>query len=467
MARTCAIVIGGSLAGLCAARVLADFFDKVTVIERDTYPDGVADRAGVPQGRHNHSILIRALREYEKLFPEFEARALARGAKYTDGSWDFARLAPQGWLPRVRSGYRTIWASRALIETTTRELCCKLPNIDVIQNCPATGLVAQRIDGRLRCIGVQSPSRGGAGVIDGDLIVDASGASSKACDWIRELGLEPPRETVVDALAGYASRWFKPVPPDQWPKAWWWNTIAILRCPGHLYEAIFGEKENGRWLLTVAGFNRNYPPTKEDEFMGLLPQLRSRAIAEMVRLMEPDSPVYANRAMRNRWRHYEGWSESLDGYIAVGDGACVFNPVYAQGISVAAVAASTLRTCLEKENHRQPGFAPRFFAAQARFNRDPWRISTGLDIRFPFTQGDRPLSLRLFNRYMDAVNLAASDPVVGERLDQVINLLRPASSLFEPSILRRVIAAKIKAAFGLRPAQSEIPPFPPSASDAA
>src|SRR5216683_815499 len=438
--KTHAVVIGGSFAGLCAGRVLSDFFDRVTVLDRDTFPAGVEDRAGVPQARHVHGLLVRGLEEYERLFPGLERLAIEKGATFHDHTWDFVVLRPEGWQPRYRSELRFLSASRELIESCVRDLFRNVPNAQLRERTAVTGLAVAR-SANPRCVGVQVPSDAGGKrtVIEADLVVDASGAVSRAPMWLEAAGLKPPRESVVDPLAGYSSRWFKGPPPCQWPEQWWWWAGAyIRRRPDDLTEANFQLKEHNRWHLTLSGFNRHYPPTHEAEFMEALKRMRSPIIEEMTRLMEPISPVYANRAMRNHWRHYERWNERLDGFIAIGDAFCHYNPVYAQGMTALALSATKLRACLEKYAFNAPEFAREFFAAQAQIQHDPWKLSAGVDLRFPFTLGERPFSMKLFNLYLDGIGIAAKDPIVRRRLVEVAQLIRPLSDLFAPAVAGRV-----------------------------
>jgi 2-polyprenyl-6-methoxyphenol hydroxylase-like FAD-dependent oxidoreductase len=478
MARTHAVVIGGSFSGLAAGRVLSEFFDRVTVLDRDNFPAGAADRAGVPQARHVHGLLVRGLQEYEQFFPGFEQIAVARGATFHDHTYDFVVLRPAGWQPRYRSDLKFLSASRELIESCVRDLFRRLPNVELRERTAVTGFAISRTGGP-RCVGVIVP-RGQGGVesradasgdvIEADLVVDASGAVSRAPSWLEAAGFKAPVETIVDPLAGYSSRWFAGPQPDQWPREWWWWAGAyIRRRPDDLVEANFQLKEHNRWHLTLSGFNRRYPPTHEHEFMAMLPRLRSPIIAEMVRLMEPASPVYANRAIRNRWRHYERWSERLDGFIAIGDSYVAYNPVYAQGMTAAAMSATMLRGCLARMGPVSPRLAREFFAAEAAIQHGPWMLSAGVDLRFPFTLGHKPLSIRLFNRYLDGVGIAARDPIVRRRLVEVAQLIRPLSDLYAPAIVARVGAAAIincAHAFArmiIRPPQPQISPMPPAA----
>jgi 2-polyprenyl-6-methoxyphenol hydroxylase-like FAD-dependent oxidoreductase len=473
MARTHAIVIGGGFAGLAAGRVLSEFCDSVTVIDRDRFPDGIEDRAGVPQARHVHGLLVRGLYEYERLFPGFERLAIERGATFHDHTNDFVVLRPQGWQPRYRSRLKFLSASRELIESCVRDQFRKMPNVELRDRIAVTGLSIARESGP-RCAGVMVPAsaRAGAEVLDADLVIDASGSVSRAPKWLEAAGIQPPNETVVDPLAGYSSRWFQGPSPQAWPDQWWWWAGAyIRRRPDALVEANFQLKEHNRWHLTLSGFNRRYPPTHEREFMAVLPTLRSPIIAEMVRLMEPISPVYANRAIRNRWRHYERWNQSLPGFVAIGDAFVTYNPVYAQGMTAAALAAESLRACLIRHGLGSRELPRAFFKAQAAIQHDPWMLSAGVDLRFPFTVGDRPVSIRLFNHYLDAIGVAARDyPLVRRRLVEVAQLIRPLSDFYDPGVMARVgmamgsriVKSIVENIAGARP--PIIPPMPPGAA---
>ena len=158
MTATSALVIGGSLAGMCAARALSDFVDKVTVIERDAYPSAPEFRSGVPQARHVHNLLARGLREFESFFPGFEARMLERGAVSVESGWDTATLWPHGWARRTHSGLLQLYASRPLIESTVLEFSRRLPNVTFLERTEVTAL--QAAGGTQRyCTGVEVRTR--------------------------------------------------------------------------------------------------------------------------------------------------------------------------------------------------------------------------------------------------------------------------------------------------------------------
>jgi 2-polyprenyl-6-methoxyphenol hydroxylase-like FAD-dependent oxidoreductase len=377
-------------------------------------------------------------------------------------------LRPQGWQARYRSNLKFLSASRELIESCVRTLFRQIPKVELRERTAVTGLQV-RSQGR-RCFGVSVPaaSAGQYRTLEADLVVDASGSVSHAPIWLEHAGIAPPRETVVDPLAGYASRWFQG--PAKWPDDWWWWAGAyIRRRPDDLVEANFQLKEHNRWHLTLSGFNRHYPPTREGDFMASLAHLRSPLIAEMARLMEPISPVYSNRAIRNRWRHYESWKQRLGGFIAIGDAYVTYNPVYAQGMTAAALSAQMLRACLNRYDPSDPEFARAYHLAQAAIQHGPWMLSAGVDLRFPLATGQRPIFIQFFNRYLDAIGLAArEDELVRRNLVEVAQLVRPLSDFYQPRIVGRVALTTLKASFrqicGIfeRRATAPIPPMPPA-----
>ena len=334
---------------MCAARVLSDVVDRVTIVERDTYPSSHEFRAGVPQARHVHNLLARGLREFDSFFPGFERRMRERGAVAVETGWDVATLWPHGWSRRSHTGLWQLYASRPLIEGTVLELCRDLKNVTFLERTEVTAL---RASGKAQryCTGVEVLTRndGKTRTLEADLVVDACGAQSKAAEWLRRLDLEPPEDEVIDAHSGYSSRWFTLGREHAWPPEWWWKVLFLrIATPEQPYFIAFFPIENQRWLLSYIGVNRAYPPTREDEFTAALERLVSPVVHEMVRRMEPISPVYPSRATRNRWRHYERWRTPLGRFVAIADAACSYNPRFGQGMSAATVSARLLKDCLD------------------------------------------------------------------------------------------------------------------------
>jgi 2-polyprenyl-6-methoxyphenol hydroxylase-like FAD-dependent oxidoreductase len=464
---TSALVIGGSLAGMCAARVLSDFVDRVTIIERDAYPSALDFRPGVPQARHVHNLLARGLHEFEGFFPGFERRMRERGAVAVESGWDVATLWPHGWSRRNHTGLWQLYASRTLIEATVLELCRGLHNVTFLERTEVTTLRAAGQTQR-SCTGVDVLTRddGKTRTLEADLVVDASGAHSRAAEWLRRLDLELPEDEVIDGYSGYSSRWFTLGSQHVWPSEWWWKVLFLrIATPERPYFIAFFPIENQRWLLSYIGVNKAYPPTREDEFTAALARLVSPVVHGMVQRMEPISPVYPSRATRNRWRHYERWRTPLGRFVAIADAACSYNPRFGQGMSAAAVSARLLKDCLATYGITDPRLPGRFFSAQAQFQRTPWLFAAADDLRLPATEGKRSVSVRLFNWYRPKL-VACPDRQVGARLGEVTHLVRPMSSLFAPQVVSRVLVAamwrRIKA-MGRKPSSDGLRPMPPGA----
>jgi 2-polyprenyl-6-methoxyphenol hydroxylase-like FAD-dependent oxidoreductase len=465
MANSHAIVIGGSMAGLCAARVLSKFYDKVTVIDRDAYPVGAHERPGVPQSRHVHALLMRGRLELDRLFPGFEQTMLERGAIEINFGRDMAALRGDGWAERRPNLITTLFASRVLIEETVRELIRRIANVELIERADAVGFETVHSDA-LRVTGVKvNPRDGGASFkLSGDLIVDASGRTTKVPSWIEAMGLPTPPETVVDSHTGYASRWYK-TNPERRPKDWWWKGIWIDPGAGSPSTAgVLFPVENDRMIVSLAGIGGHYPPSDEAEFTAKLAQLRSPIIAEEVALAEPLSQIYSYRQMANRWRHYDKWAARLDSFIALGDSSCAFNPVYGQGMTSGALSALILGECLEKNGINDVEVPRKFFKAQARFQAEPWGLATASDFRVPGTEGKRPLMSRVMDPLLGKMfQVANDDPQIGERIGEVINMMKPPSALFEASMLKMVAKAWSRRLIKGRRQREDAVPMPPLA----
>jgi 2-polyprenyl-6-methoxyphenol hydroxylase-like FAD-dependent oxidoreductase len=462
-----AVVVGGSLAGLCAASALAPHFRRVTVVERDALPDDASVRAGAPQARHLHALLVRGRRELELLFPGFESRLLAEGAVELDFGMTFAVLRPHGWQRRQPFGITGLFQSRALLESVVRALARRIPNLELREQTEVLELVAESRSAR-RVTGLAVQRRDGGGGrerIDADLVVDASGRASKVTSWLEQLGLSGPEEVVVDSDGGYATRWYRAPTRERWPADWWWKGIWIdPELPDGRVAGVLSPVEKDGWIVTLGGLEGHYPPTDEAEFDDFLRRLRSPLLAQAVALAEPISPVYGHRAMANRFRHFERWRERLDGFVALGDAVCAFNPVYGQGMTAAAVSARLLGEWVAAAGPAGALAPRRYFRAQARFLREVWSLATGADFRFPKTTGPRPPFASVANGYLDLLVVAAEDdPVVRAAMRDVVHLLEPPTAIFRPRVVARVLGHRLRQRAELAAAAATpVPALPPA-----
>jgi 2-polyprenyl-6-methoxyphenol hydroxylase-like FAD-dependent oxidoreductase len=438
-----AVVIGGSIGGLLAARVLCDHFDRVTVIDRDKLPVQPAYRKGVPQSRHAHGLLARGQMVLESLFPGLPAELGREGALTLETPLDILALTPAGWAQRYRSGLTLISCSRELLEFQVRQRVGLSPVISFVEETDVTDLLAS--EDRTSIVGVRLRHRnapeGSDDELRADLVVDASGRDSRTPQWLTALGYEAPQETKITPFTGYASRYYEPAQGFVAD----WKALFLFPSPGSTRGGVLFPIEGGRWLVTLIGMARDYPPTDEAGFLEFARSLRSPILHNVIRAARPLSSIHGYRRTENQLRRYERLQRWPGGLVVLGDAACAFNPIYGQGMSVCALEALELDRCLkELRSDGLKDFGRRFQKQLARTSGAVWLLATSADLRFPTTEGARPRALsRILRGYTERMQVVATqDPVVASAFRHVTQLLKPASSLFAPRIVMRVLAPR-------------------------
>jgi 2-polyprenyl-6-methoxyphenol hydroxylase-like FAD-dependent oxidoreductase len=436
-----AVVVGGSLAGMLAARVLSRHFDGVTLLERDRYPEGPAARKGLPQARHVHVLLDRGRGALERLLPGLTAGLVRAGAVPLDATRDVAWMGPYGWYVRFPGDLRLLASSRDLIDWGVRDRVAALPNVSVRQGADVAGLIRGPGDGarvvgvRLRSLAADAEFDRGGAEIAADLVVVADGRNSRLPGWLTALGCEAPEETVINSFQGYASRLYRP--PAGFEADW--KALYIQQAPpGDSRGGLVSPVEGGRWLVSLVGGDGDYPPIDEAGFLAFARGLRSPALSEAIAGAEPLGPIAGQRATENRLRHYDRLRPFPEGVVALGDAACAFNPVYGQGMTAAALGAEALDRWLREGSSRRGRARGLVFQRRlARSTAAAWQLSAGADHRFRTTAGPPPGRVALLmGCYLAGVMRASTRrPWVRRRLTEVLHLLRPPSALFGAGVL--------------------------------
>jgi len=462
-----AVVIGGGIGGMCAARVLADHFDQVTLIERDELPIDAVHRKGVPQSRHPHVMLDRGRRELNSLFPGLDEKLRAQGSLDLDGGLDLAIMQSDGWGKRRRTGHQMLGASRLLIEKTIRERIKQNPSITILEGTEATGLVATADKSRICGVDTRRIADGQTGRIEADLVVDCCGRSSRVPQWLQKLGYPPVEREEVDANAGYSTCWYQAPPADQLPSNWWWKGIFLnppakpIR-PEDYYFALILPIEGDRFTLTLASWGGRVLPADHESFAALCAKLRSPIVAEALAISKPISPIFHRRGMQNLWNHYEHWNGPA-GFISLADAACGFNPVYGQGMTSASVCAQTLRQLLTEMNADDAAFPSAFFKRQSEFVRQPWSLSVARDRQaLALEKGDTPADDPFGGPAFERIAREGVDnPVIAEALFNVLNLNRPPDTLATDQAFLAAVNELLQKPPRPVPDADDIPPYPP------
>jgi 2-polyprenyl-6-methoxyphenol hydroxylase-like FAD-dependent oxidoreductase len=436
-----ALVIGGSMAGLLTARVLSERFGRVTIVERDRFPEGPEFRKGVPQSRHLHAFMIRGRMISDRLFPGLSEELEEAGAVPLDSANDFEWLTPAGFAPRFPSGLPLLMSSRDLLEWTVRKRVAALPKVNFLEKTDVTGLLPTLEGESVAAVKLRSRAAKDAAEsqepLRAELVVDASGRNSNASKWLKALGYTPPEETYINSHLGYASRVYR---RPEWFDGDWKGLNVQATPPEVTRGGVLLPLEGDRWMVTLSGLGGDYPPTDEEGFMDFARSLRTSLLYEAIKDAEPISAISGYRDTENRRRHYEKLARQPDNFLVTGDAACAFNPVYAQGMTTAALGAEVLEECL-RESHDLTGFSKHFQKRLAKATAGSWLLATGEDFRVQGVEGGKAnFATHLTHRYMDRVlALSLQDIEVRQTFLEVFHMLKAPTALFGPSIALKVL----------------------------
>ena len=436
-----AIVVGASMGGLLAARVLADHYERVTLLERDIFPPPGENRKGVPQGKHAHALLVRGLDIIEGYFPGLTAKLAAQGASCGDVSQNVRWFNHGGYhLPCV-SGFNGLAVTRPTLEAEVRARLLALPNVRTVEGCDVLGLLATPDSGRVIGVHLLRRRAGSAGeTMAADLVVDASGRGSRSPAWLEALGYDRPEEEVVRVDLAYSSCQYRRR-PDHIPGI---NAIVVAATPPNRRSGVLVAQEGNRWMVSVGGYLGHHPPTDQQGLIEYIRGLPVPEIYEVIKDAEPLCDPIPYKIPSNLRRRYEKLSRFPEGYLVVGDALCSFNPIYAQGMTVAALESVALAGCLAQGGEN---LARRFFKQASQVIDIPWSTAVGNDLRFPEVEGTRSRLSRFINWYVDRLHIAAGrDPVVSVAFLKMVNMLEPPPSLLHPRLVWRVVRGNLRRA---------------------
>jgi 2-polyprenyl-6-methoxyphenol hydroxylase-like FAD-dependent oxidoreductase len=439
-----AAVIGGSMAGLMSARVLSDFFERVTIFERDQIEDGPMLHRSVPQGNHVHALLLSGQDIISSLFQGFTQDLETLGAVRFRPGIDIVFYGPTGKgyngthsVKEPRDlGLEGHVMSRGLIEYALRRRTAALPNVKLETGIPVEGVQheAGRVLG-VRCASASRPSS-----INADLVIDAGGRTSHAARWLIEMGVPAPAETTIGVDFAYTSTKYRKPEPD--PGA---EPMILVGGPPPRYTRGGGlfEIENHVWHVSLAGRFGDYPPTDEEGFLAFAKDLPSSRIYDLIKNAERIEGITHHRFPTSIWRHYESLESFPQRFLIIGDAVCSFNPVYGQGMSSAALQAQALQQVLRAraaESGGLDGIASEFFPKAANAVSAPWILAANFDFAYPKTRGERPQGMLEGALYFAALDsLQAEDINVQRLITEVFQLSRPLSALNEEPLLSRVL----------------------------
>jgi 2-polyprenyl-6-methoxyphenol hydroxylase-like FAD-dependent oxidoreductase len=433
-----AIVIGASMAGLLAARVLSDSFDRVTVLDRDTLPTGVGEpRRSVPQGRHVHALRVGGQEAFEELFPGFKAEAREAGAPELRAADDMRVRVSGHLLTRVLVCPDYMVASRPLLEGLVRRRVGALANVTLRDRCDVLELVSEGE----RVTGVQARGRdaGSEETLGADLVVAASGRGGRVPAWLDSIGYEGPVEERVDVDIMYASRVMRLRPGALGGDKFVLNGAK----PGQPRGTFMIIEEGDRWNMTLFGYGTaNHPPNDPAGWNAFAATVADADVIEAIEQAESLGEVVTHAFPANVRRRYENLRRFPAGLLVIGDALCAFNPIYAQGMTVATFEAFALQRCLQDGDHR---LAQRYFKAASVTVDQAWKLATGADLALPEVEARAALSGRLISRYVERLlAVAESDEQVARAFIEVTGMVAPPTRLLHPAVAMRVLRGSMR-----------------------
>ena len=438
-------MIGAGIGGLTAAAALAGCFDEVIVLERDRLPVAAASRAGTPQAHHVHGLLAGGLKAMAELFPGIEQDLLRAGALPLNGSLE-VRVERPGFdpYPARDLGIVTFAASRPLIESVLRARAESLPAVKLQSPCRVKSILCTS-DGAIATSVCFDDADGQPRNLHADLIIDASGRGGLTMDMLHAAGRMTPPETTIGVDIGYASATYE-MPPGAGSA--WKGVLTFPQAPQSSRGALMLPQEGGLWLLSLGGRGNDKPPGDEEGFLDFARHLRTSTIHDAICGARRVGEIHRFVFPQSRWRHFDRVTGFPRGVLPIGDAICIFNPVYGQGMSVAAQESLLLRRLIARgrgDAATLSALPEAYFAELGSILETPWAQAAVPDFIFAQTTGQRPADFaRMLRLGLAMQRLAARRPEVHKLVVEVQHLLKPRSAYRRPLLMARLLLESLR-----------------------
>lgn len=418
------------MAGLMAARVLADGYERVTLLERDPLPDDPEGRRSVRQSEHVHVMQEPGRVILNDFFPGYQEELQSEGGLVINAAKKLQFYEGGDYITDPETDLPMQCASRPLFEHIVRRRVANIESVTLREECHCIDYLTDHTDSSVAGVAFRTPS-GDTGTVLADLVVDATGRTSRISLWLDDHGYhQPPVDRVSINLA--------------------YSTVTITRPAGQDEAYLVSPSapdtrggaaipiEGNRWIVTLFGMHGDHPPTERDEFITFADTLAAPTIAEL--LTEQtwlSEEIHQYPFPSSQWRHYESLDDYPTGLVVTGDAIMSVNPIYGQGMSAAALDALQLHHTLAEGKHN---IGPRFLQRAEEHLTVIWQIAVSSDFEFDETVGPKPLGTDLFNYYISRlVHTAHTDKQVAEAFTRVLRLEKQPITLLRPNIMIRVL----------------------------
>lgn len=432
-----AVVIGGSMAGLVAARVLSNHFKKVTIIEKDKVNNKPETRKGQPQTRHIHLLLANAMNILSGYFPELKKELLENGALELDVGNDYSWYSYGGFKKKGTTGITALTMTRQLLEYHVKKHVLNIGNVAI---CDETKVLEMKMEGE-NVKGLVLENEGVRNGIDTDFVVDASGRGTRAFKWLKQYGYPTPEESTIKIDIMYVTILFERKKMPEGKKI---ETISYTPdAPKEKLGAVLMPIENDRWVLTLIGLRGAEPPQNEDELLNFLKALPISELYDIISNTTRLTDFVVYKYPNSVRRHYEKLNKFPGSYLVLGDAVSSFNPMYAQGMASSIGQAEILDEVLKSTPSNSDVFKP-YINKVNKVIEDFWTAGAYEDFRYPETVGVKPVGLKVVNGYMKKLQKAANkDTELFKEILEVAGSLKSGKKLFRPRILWKVLKTNL------------------------
>ena len=458
-----AVIMGGNLAGMVAARVLSDFFHEVIVLERDHYPEGYEHRKGVPQSRHPHFLLGAGRDALEQLFPGFTARMVANGAFFDSPGLSTVNLESGGWSPQADSPMKMLYSSRLVLDPTVRSFVRQIDNVRILEGHRAEAMLWNSDHSRITGVRVVNIDEERSDELYADLVVDACGRASRLTRWFEEAGLPPVPRMTLDAKCAYSTVWLEK--PETLPDHIWWKSMAIQPLGSHApaehqFLGVILPTEHNRWIATIGSWNAYANmPTRFEDYLDIAKKMRTPWFHDVLTHCKPWSDVHMTKTTHNFWNRYDHWEKHISGIVALGDANQGFNPFYGQGMSCCARGGVILQQLLAEKSIYDQNFHQEFARRLNAYLEVPWALASGRDSVMEKAEGSevlpdgfiknlqRKMALPFFEIILRA---SRADKVIAVKFDELINIkISIREFMKNPAIVARIAWSELRYRLGI------------------
>lgn len=432
MAASRAVVLGCGVAGLAAAAALRRRFDEVVILERDNLPSSPEPRRGVPQGDQLHNLLTRAQWHLEELLPGFCNRLRRAGAGEAVVSVDTHVFELGIRMPERDLGLRLMCAWRPTIEHVAREALGGA-GITIRDNSRAVGLEAAPQTG---VTAVWVDTGAGRERIAAALVVDASGAGSQGPEWLKALGYPMPALDTAKIDQWYATMLVRR--PAEWVgKSRFW---LVFPTPPRTRGGLVSPVGTHQWYVSLSGHSGDEPPRTAVAMRRYAASLEDPVVADILADADVVTEPKLFRRFVAAWRRYDLLERPLRGYLPIGDAVASLNPLFGQGISVAAWQAAELSQHLDAIGMvpADPTWTTEYLKRSARVCMAAWSLGSVVD---KFLTGGEVAEFAHGDLRRALARVVRDDPEIHRRYVAMWHLIEPASEFANGALTARLTDA--------------------------